>query len=57
MCVYFSHLKEEVVTNDFSRAVCVLAVVVVVVVVVVIVIISEESEQQADDAGMEINGL
>lgn len=44
-----SHLQ-EVVTSDFSRAVCVL-------VVIIIAIILGESEQQADDTGVEINGL
>lgn len=49
MCV--CHLKEGVATNDFSRAVCVL------VVTIIIAIISGESKQQAQDTGLEIDGL
>ena len=51
-CVCVSHLQEEVVTKDFSRAVCVL----VMMMMMIIVIILGESEQ-AEDTGMEINGF
>lgn len=49
MCV--SHLKETIVTTDFSRAVCVLDD------VVVVVIIPGESEEPAEDTGMEVTGM
>lgn len=50
VCV--SHLLEDVVTNDFSRAVCVP----VIMMMMMIVIILGKSEQHADDTRMEING-
>lgn len=47
------HLQEEVVTKDFSKAVCVL----IIIMMMIIAIILGESEQQAYDTGAEINGL
>lgn len=48
-----SHLLEEVVISGFSGAVCVL----VIIMMMIAAIILKESEQQAEDTGVEINGL
>ena len=48
-----SQLLEEVVISDFSGAVWVL----VIIMMMTAAIILGESEQQADDTGVEINGL